>query len=73
MHLKGTVNFSRSCLVSELLLSKKQKGLAAQALQELGNIYYHANDIRLKVNSPLLTVIEHSYKVLLLDLEVFCI
>ncbi|KAL8594729.1 hypothetical protein ACOMHN_051675 [Nucella lapillus] len=30
----------------EMLLAKNQKGLSAQALQELGNIHYHAANIR---------------------------
>ncbi|KAK7503699.1 hypothetical protein BaRGS_00005238, partial [Batillaria attramentaria] len=30
----------------EMLLAKNQKGLAAQAMQELGNIHYHAGNIR---------------------------
>lgn len=30
----------------EMLLAKNQKGLAAQAMQELGNIHYHAANIR---------------------------
>jgi hypothetical protein len=29
-----------------MLHAKNQKGLAAQALQELGNIHYHAANIR---------------------------
>ena len=39
-----------------MLLANNQKGLAAQAMRELGNIHYHMNNMRYDINTLLLAV-----------------
>ena len=35
-----------SYFIVEMLLAKNEKGLAAQAMHESGNLHYHASNIR---------------------------